>query len=203
MHAVNYSKTDIQSRRTTDDVAATAVNFRNVAKEFLLDALAATGRARKSAGMAIRFLDLMFPLSGASHADVDTYGVDIPLRYASFFALLSDGRKIRLQDPRNFAGWSGWVGKRSFLLCNGGRYVEILTNPAKARGGRTPGHVRDLIIESDVTSTGDTGGELARNSAWLSLLTGAPEAGMKRPSRRVRARRKFIAPDGSQLVLPG
>ena len=57
---------------------------------------------------AIDFLDRAIPLSGASHADVVSYSVAIPMRYAECFGVLADGRKVRFADKRNFVGWSGY-----------------------------------------------------------------------------------------------
>ena len=77
------------------------------------------------------FLDRAIPLEGASHADVVSYAVDIPMRYAECVATLRDGRKIRLQDSRQFMGFSGRDHDRSLLFKSGGRRIVI-----DARGER-------------------------------------------------------------------
>jgi len=115
---------------------------------------------------AMEFLDHAIPLLGASHNEVETYGVDIPTRYATLFAMLTDGRKVRLQDARKFAGWSGCTEKRSFLFRNDERHFEIQTDAADSGGRMAPGNICDLILEAADGSD-----------------------------------RKFISPDGSQLVL--
>jgi len=60
----------------------------------------------------------MIPLQDASHADVVDYSVHTPMRYTEFFALLADGRKVRLKDTRQFIAWlsRGRSGKRNFLF---------------------------------------------------------------------------------------
>jgi len=63
-----------------------------------------------------KYLDQMIPLSGARHADVVSYGVDTPMRYSECFAKLADGRVVRLQDSRQFIGWSGMNGSRRLLF---------------------------------------------------------------------------------------
>jgi hypothetical protein len=63
-----------------------------------------------------QFLDEMIPLSGASHADVVSYGVDTPMRYSECFAKLADGRTVRLRNSRQFIGWSGNNGSRRLLF---------------------------------------------------------------------------------------
>jgi len=115
---------------------------------------------------ATEFLDRTIPLTGASHSQVETYGVDIPLRYATLFAILTDGRKVRLRDARKFAGWSGRDAKRSFLFRNDDQHIEIQTDAMDTISCMAPGKICDLIFDP----TGGCG-------------------------------RKFISPDGSQLVL--
>lgn len=63
-----------------------------------------------------KYLDQMIPLKGASHADVVSYGVDTPMRYSECFAKLADGRVVRLQDSRQFIGWSGMNGSCRLLF---------------------------------------------------------------------------------------
>jgi hypothetical protein len=124
------------------------------------------------------FLDRAIPLNGASHAEVVEYSVDIPMRYAECFAKLADGRTVRLKDSRQFLAWSGWDGKRSFLFCNGRRRIEIQTDVRNRVGNVQSGHVFGVIN-------------------WLFLMVGANDAPLHN-----HAARKFIARDGSQLVVP-
>lgn len=124
------------------------------------------------------FLDRAIPLNGASHADVVEYSVDIPMRYAECFARLADGRTVRLKDSGQFLAWSGWEGKRSFLFRNGRRHIEIQTDVRNRVGNVQSGHVFGVIN-------------------WLFLMIDAAD----RPLHN-HATRKFIARDGSQLVVP-
>mgnify|MGYP001824429162 FL=1 len=64
------------------------------------------GASIGDAELMVRALDDAIPLQGASHADVCEYVVEIPMRYAECFALLNDGRKVGLKNPRQFVGWS-------------------------------------------------------------------------------------------------
>jgi len=73
----------------------------------------------------VRALDEAIPLQGASHADVLEYVVEIPLRYAECLALLSDGRKVALQNPRHFVGWSTHDRDRSLLFRSRGKHYEV------------------------------------------------------------------------------
>jgi len=144
MYAPGIEQTCETERRRAGDLVADPRPLAAAAREFLADPV---GRKRRLADKMVRLLDRAAPLKGASHADVESYGVDIPLRYASLFALLRDGRKVRLRDARDFAGWSGWTGRRSFLIRNGGQYVEIVTDRDHPQSTAAPGGIRDLVFD--------------------------------------------------------
>lgn len=95
----------------------------------------------------VRALDEAIPLQNASHADVVEYLVEIPLRYAECFALLSDGRKVALQNPRHFVGWSSYDPDRSLLFRSRGKHFEVAVE-ASLRG-QSPGCVRTVFLEAE------------------------------------------------------
>lgn len=72
-----------------------------------------------------RILDDLIPLRGASHADVVEYRVEIPMRYAECYALLTDGRKVKFVDCRKFLGWSSHDARRSLLFRNNDITLEV------------------------------------------------------------------------------
>lgn len=118
------------------------------------------------------FLDRTLPLSGASHADVDSYTVEIPMRYAKCFAILKDGRKVEFAERREFCGWTGYNGKRSFLFKHDDLHIELRTDPEHVIGRNAPGHLRNIRLTSV--------SEIMENTAECS---------------------KYISVDGSQLLL--
>lgn len=69
----------------------------------------------------VDLLDNVVPLQGASHADVVEYCVEAPMRFAECLALLADGRKVGLQNPCQFVGWSN----ESLLFNSHGRHFEV------------------------------------------------------------------------------
>ena len=84
-------------------------------------------------------LDHAIPLNGASHKDVVSYSVDVPMRYAECFATLADGGIVRLKDARQFLGWSGLNGARRLIFDDGsGSPIEI---PADVCGDPACCHV--------------------------------------------------------------
>jgi len=99
------------------------------------------------------FLDRTLPLDGASHADVVEYTVEIPMRYATCFAVLKDGRKVRFTDRRDFCGWKGYNGKKSLLFRHDDMNIELRTNPGHPVGRETPGHVCDIRLKPAAPTT--------------------------------------------------
>ena len=94
----------------------------------------------------VKALDEAIPLLGASHADVVEYLVEIPMRYAECSALLSDGRKIPLRNPRQFVGWSAHDRNRSLLFRSNGKHYEVAVE-ADLRG-QSPGCIRTVFLEA-------------------------------------------------------
>jgi hypothetical protein len=94
----------------------------------------------------ISVLDEAIPLQGASHSDVVEYVIEIPMRYAECFALLSDGRKVGLQDPRKFVGWSRHDRTRSLLFRSSGRHYEVAVEASLH--GHAPGCIREVFLEA-------------------------------------------------------
>jgi hypothetical protein len=94
----------------------------------------------------VSILDGAIPLQGASHADVLEYVVEIPLSYAECFALLSDGRKVALQNSRHFVGWSTHDRDRSLLFCSNGELYEVAVEAGLL--GQSPGCVRTVFLEA-------------------------------------------------------
>jgi diketogulonate reductase-like aldo/keto reductase len=115
-----------------------------------LEELVKQGSVRKASVMefATDFLDRILPLNDASHTDVIRYTVNIPTRYARCFAELADGRTVCFRKLRKFIGWSGNESKRSLLFLDNGLHIEIQTDHDQPAGRKTPGRVRDVVLES-------------------------------------------------------
>ena len=111
-------------------------------KETQPGVLATTQRhgARGDAGLlenTARILDSLIPLRNASHADVVEYRVQIPMRYAECFAVLTDGRTVRFKEPRKFLGWSSHDERRSLLFRHHGITLEVEVDNLAAERARS------------------------------------------------------------------
>ena len=144
---------------------------------------------------AADFLDRTIPLPSGSHANPDEHA------YPS-----ADGFVASAEDG----------DRRSYLFRNNGLHVEILVDATHPIGRDAPGHVRDVILESAVTTIQDCEDSVAavdgadkvdvyRN--WLGLMRGTLSAtfekGGRTMTRELAADREFRTPDGYKLVLPG
>lgn len=113
------------------------------------DALCA--RSRQDADLfdnTTRILNELVPLKGASHADVVEYRVEIPMRYAECFAVLADGRKVALADPRRFLGWSGYSARRSLVFRANGLTLEVEVDSKAVERDRST--VRSINLQSAI-----------------------------------------------------
>ena len=120
---------------------------------------------RKQTEMA-KYLDEAVPLKGASHADVVSYSVDIPMRYAECYAVLADGQKVRLKNARQFMGWSGPEGERTLLFRNNGRRIVIdagARHHEAERSGRLNGVRKFTARDGSLLFMRRWGQELAKN----------------------------------------
>lgn len=140
----------------------------------------------------VELLDQFIPLDRVSHAEVASYTVEIPMRYARCFAILADGEKVGLQRSQQFAGWSGWVGRRSFIFVSGEILFEIKTDADHSSSNRVPGNIQSVIVETAAMSI--------RNRK--ESITSINDRNGIRAVGNSQAQRKFIATDGSQIVLP-
>ena len=95
-----------------------------------------------------KILDNLIPLRGASHADVVEYRVDIPMRYAECYAVLTDGSRARFMNPRKFLGWSSRDARRSLLFRNNDITLEVeVDNRAAEKKNST---VRSINLQAAV-----------------------------------------------------
>ncbi len=171
----------------------------------------ARGSRVVAAGRA--FLDAHVPLAGKSYVDVTS------LNCASeeLVAKLSDGSQVGLTDPSQFQGFGGSADEpHSILLRNNGLHVEIKIDRSQAIGKTDAAGISDIILEAALTTICDLEDSIAAVDAkdkvaayrnWLGLMKGDIveefQKGGQTVRRALEADRRFTAPDGSQLSLPG
>jgi malate synthase len=150
-----------------------------------------------------RFLDEVAPLAGGSHAEVTGYRIE-------------DGRlatdKGGLADPSLLAGWRDGA----ILLRRHKLHAEIVIDREHPVGRTDAAGVADIVLESAVTAIMDLEDSVAAVDAeekvavyrnWLGLMRGdlcaVFDKGGGSVERCLAGDRRYTAPDGSELILPG
>ncbi len=174
-------------------------------------------RGEKVFQMVASFLDEVVPLAKGSHADVSRYTLRDEYGHKALVASFSDGSHTALAEPSKLAGYRGDPeAPTCILLVNNALHIELKIDPDDPVGSTHPAGVKDVAIESAITTIQDCEDSVAAVDAedkvrvyrnWLGIMKGTLETsekkGGKEFTRRLKADRRFTAPDGSELTLPG
>ena len=101
-------------------------------------------------------LDEMVPLANGSHSDVVAYGIGEDSNgQHKLRMILQDGGNTALADPEQFVGFVGESEPSSILLQHNGLHLDILIDPEHPVGAVHPAGVKDVEIESAITTIQD------------------------------------------------
>ena len=170
-------------------------------------------RGEKVIEFAKNFLDENFSLNDASFSDVLSFSVkDGQLEFG-----LKNGQTSTLNNSDQFRGFQGSPNLPScILLKNNNLHAEIQIDPEHSVGATDPAGIKDVLLESAVTTIQDCEDSVAavdgedkvtvyRN--WLGLMKGDLQEtfikGGNEMTRSLNPDRDYIAPDGSSFKLPG
>jgi len=170
-------------------------------------------RGNKVVAYAAGFLDKYLPLTEGSHGAVGSYSViDGELKI-----VLETGTESGLQHPDQFAGYAGSAEQPDgILLLNNGLHLEIQIDPTDSIGKDHPAGVKDILMESAVSTIQDCEDSVAAVDAedktqvyanWLGLMRGdlAEEftKGDTVIRRELNADRNYNDVNGNPIVLHG
>ncbi|RFD26623.1 malate synthase G [Mycobacterium uberis] len=170
-------------------------------------------RGEKVLAYARKFMDQAVPL--ASDSWTNATGVSVVDGHLQI-AIGADS--TRLASPEKFVGYSGELGSPnwSVLLANHGLHIEILIDPKSPIGKTDPAGIKDVILESAITTIMDFEDSVTAVDAddkvlgyrnWLGLNKGdlAEEVNKdgKTFTRVLNPDRSYTTPDGGELILPG
>jgi malate synthase len=125
---------------------------------------------------------------------------------------------VGLAEPEKFVGYTGELGSPtwSVLLANHGLHIEILVDPESPVGSTDAAGIKDVVLESAITTIMDFEDSIAAVDAddkvlgyrnWLGLnrgdLTEEVSKGDKTFTRVLNQDRTYTAPDGGEITLPG
>jgi len=170
-------------------------------------------RGQKVINYGRDFLDSSVTLENGSHHDATLYSViNQELRVK-----LDDDVCVGLANPMQFAGYVGSLEKpSSILLKNNGLHIEIQVNSDSNIGASDRAGVKDIILESALSTIMDCEDSVAAVDAsdkvlayrnWLGLNKGDLEEKVNRGSgsfvRKMNPDRQYCSPTGSELSLSG
>jgi malate synthase len=170
------------------------------------------GRGAAVIARAKGFLDEAAPLDGASWTEVTGLSVD----GGKLVATTPQG-STPLRDAAAFAGWRGAADQPSaILLKNHGLHVELTLDRGHSIGKNDPAGLADVLLESALSTIVDLEDSVAvvdgedkaeAYANWLGLmkgdLTATFDKGGRSTTRRLEPDRRYSAPGGGELVLPG
>ena len=173
-------------------------------------------RGEKVIASANEFLDATVPLSSGSYAAVTAFALGEKGGQKVLVAEV-DGRDTGLSDSHQFVGYTERDGAlSSVLLAHNGLHVEIQIDPDHPIGKDHPAGVKDVVLESAITTIQDCEDSVSAVDAadkvlvyrnWCGLMKGTLETTFEKNgqplNRKLNPDRNYIRPDGGELVLPG
>ncbi len=161
------------------------------------------------------FLDQAVPLASGSHKEVAKYSLD-GNAIKSLSVTLANGETTGLKSPDQLVGFEGGDSPSKLLLANNGLHIEIAIDADSLIGKSNPAGVKDVVLESAMSTIMDCEDSVAAVDAedktlvyrnWLGLMKGdlqdTFEKAGKQMTRKMNADRHFTAVDGSDLTLHG
>ncbi|KXG84047.1 malate synthase G [Agrobacterium bohemicum] len=171
-------------------------------------------RGKAVIAKAASFLDIAIPLRMGSHANATRYmlnGTDT----TGLLVGLADGSVTELADPSQLVGFTEG-NNYSILFRNNGLHIELLIDRNHPLGKTHAAGVRDVLMESALTTIQDCEDSVAAVDAedkvvvyrnWLRLMQGSLtdtfEKNGQEMTRRLGSDKRFKAVDGSDIILPG
>ncbi|MGO1463159.1 MAG: malate synthase G [Marinobacter sp.] len=170
-------------------------------------------RGAKVIEFARNLLDSSAPLASGSHKDAALYQV----AGGKLAVKLQNGSVTGLKDETGFVGYTGAADTPTgILLVKNGMHFEIQIDASHPIGKDDGAHVKDVLMESALTTIMDCEDSVAAVDAddktlaysnWLGLMKGDLEEtfdkGGESQTRKMNADRAYTATDGSELKLKG
>ena len=160
-----------------------------------------------------KFLDESVSLSSGDYNEVTGFKVN----NGNLEIALSDQSTVKLKDESKFVGYKGDADNPSgILLKNNNLHVEIQVDKEDSVGKDDPAGIKDVLVESAVTTIQDLEDSVAAVDAedktlayrnWLGLMKGDLKESFKKGgeeiTRSLNLDRDYFGPLGDSFTLPG
>ena len=170
-------------------------------------------RGERVIAKANEFLDQAVPLAGAKWADIT--GLDVA--GGRLACGTRDGRSLGLVDAAQYVGFRrGGNALTNVLLRHHGLHIDIAIDKSHPIGRQHPAGVKDVVLESALTTIMDCEDSVAAVDAadktviyrnWCGIMRGTLTASVAKGSgtieRRLNSDREYTAPNGTTFKLPG
>lgn len=170
-------------------------------------------RGEKVIQFAREFLDQVVPLKGASHSEATKYFI----ADGKLTILLRNGQMTSLQDESTCLGYQGTTEEPSaILLKNNKLHLEIQIDPTHPIGQTDQAGIKDILLESALTTIMDCEDSVAAVDAedkvlvyrnWLGLMKGDLSATFKKGdqiiTRTLNSDRLYTSLTGEEVRLKG
>jgi malate synthase len=175
-------------------------------------------RGDKVIAYARKFLDGAVPLASGAWSEATGLEISQEDGAGQLLITLGDGLSTGLATPEQFVGYTGELGSPqwSVLLRNNGLHIEILIDPDSPVGSTDAASIKDVVLESAITTIMDFEDSVTAVDAddkvlgyrnWLGLNKGdlAEEVTKdgKTFTRVLNQDRTYTAPDGGEVTVPG
>ena len=159
------------------------------------------------------FLDESVPLQSGNYKDVTGFKVE----NGDLVIAFSDQSSGSLSDKSQFIGYKGDPDNpASILFKNNNLHIDIQIDPEDSIGKDDPANIKDVVLESAVTTIQDLEDSVAAVDAedkslayrnWLGLMKGDLKEtfvkGDKEMTRSLNGDRSYTGKDDSEITLPG
>lgn len=170
-------------------------------------------RGNKVIAKSREFLDSAVPLVSGSHHDSTKYAIE----NGALVVTLKDGKTVGLEDEEKFVGYLGEEDSpSSILLKNNGLHIDIQIDADHPIGKTDAASVKDVVLESAITSIMDCEDSVTAVDAtdklevyqnWLGLIRGELETSFRKGNETVNRTfnddRVYKSADNGELTLPG
>ena len=180
-------------------------------------------RGNKVISLANAFLDTALPLSEGLHQDVVAYQLKHEQgQQTALIVKLENGDETSLENPETFIGFTQMSDDDKdsdsyhLLFKHHGTHIELQIDPQSPIGQLSKAHVKDVVLESALTTIQDCEDSVAAVDAedktlvyrnWLGLMKGDLEASMQKNgktlTRRLNPNKSYQSINGEAIELSG